>query len=575
MKNVGVSLRMTMGSALLLAAVGGCSAGALSDSKPGGAPPGQNPGNPAPGGGAAPGPGPGSGAGGAAGMGGTPQPPPPPPPETEERRDFDAPRAGARFVYVANPRRDTVAVIDSTSLAIRSVDVGDTPGTLRTLPGRDVAIVINGGSRDATILRTEATGGTRTTTVPVVAGANALAIAPDGLHAIAWFNSADRNTASPGATGGSFQDVSVITLGQPDQSVPLTVGFRPTDVTFASDGSAAFVITEDGVSVIRFAEVRGPAVAPLVRLGDAALAPPATMSPDAGAPPAAATTSRDVSVTPDGKFALARREGSPQILLVDLATRAATTVDLGSPVTDLDLSPRGDFALAVLRQTGTVVRLALPGGFSDAAQRRSMTIAGAGTTIGSAALGPDGKTAVLYTTATPVERVVLLNVDSAAVQVVPLKKGVRSVALAPDGRTALVLHTKDPGDPRQAGIDVEVAIDRAYGYSVVDLGTGFAKLQLTEAAVGDLAITPDSSRAFVLLRDDMRSVRIAQRIHLTSFIVSDFPLGSPPQALAALADSKRIFVSQAHPEGRISFIHWETDAVESVTGFELNGRIVQ
>jgi hypothetical protein len=38
---------------------------------------------------------------------------------------------------------------------------------------------------------------------------------------------------------------------------------------------------------------------------------------------------------------------------------------------------------------------------------------------------------------------------------------------------------------------------------------------------------------------------------------------------------KRVFVSQEHPEGRISFINWETGVVESVTGFELNGRIVQ
>jgi hypothetical protein len=93
--------------------------------------------------------------------------------------------------------------------------------------------------------------------------------------------------------------------------------------------------------------------------------------------------------------------------------------------------------------------------------------------------------------------------------------------------------------------------------------------------VGDLAITPDATRAFVLLRDDAASIRVAQRIALASFIVDDFPLGSPPLAIAALPDSKRMFVSQLHPEGRISFIHWETGAVESVTGFELNGRIVQ
>ena len=87
-----------------------------------------------------------------------------------------------------------------------------------------------------------------------------------------------------------------------------------------------------------------------------------------------------------------------------------------------------------------------------------------------------------------------------------------------------------------------------------------------------MALTPDGSRAFVLVR----AARLVQRIALSSFIVDDFLVGSPPQALAVLgAAVKRVFVSQEHPEGRISFINWETGVVESVTGFELNGRIVQ
>jgi hypothetical protein len=137
-----------------------------------------------------------------------------------------------------------------------------------------------------------------------------------------------------------------------------------------------------------------------------------------------------------------------------------------------------------------------------------------------------------------------------------------------------VVHDKTAGNPQAPGLGAEEMIARSYGYTVVDLASGFAKLQLTTAPVGELAVTPDATRAFLLLRDDGASIRLAQRIHLASFLVDDFPLGSPPLSLAALADSKRIFVSQKHPEGRISFIHWETGAIESVTGFELNGRIV-
>ena len=64
-----------------------------------------------------------------------PRRPPVTPPETEVRQDFEVPRGGARFVYVANRRRDSVAVIDSTGLGIRTVAVGDSPGYLTTVPG--------------------------------------------------------------------------------------------------------------------------------------------------------------------------------------------------------------------------------------------------------------------------------------------------------------------------------------------------------------------------------------------------------------------------------------------------------
>jgi hypothetical protein len=65
---------------------------------------------------------------------------------------------------------------------------------------------------------------------------------------------------------------------------------------------------------------------------------------------------------------------------------------------------------------------------------------------------------------------------------------------------------------------------------------------------------------------------------LTTFLVKDFPLGSPPNAIGALAGiNHKVFVNQVHSEGRISFINWDWDdgTVESVTGFALNGRIRQ
>ncbi len=546
----------TLGLALLGAALAGCTTGNLDGSR-GNASGGQAPAAPPvvyPPPAQAPPPAPGPAA----------QPPavPPAPPEIEMRQEFEAPRGGARFVYVSNRRRDNVSVIDSTGLGIRTVAVGDSPGYLTTVPGQDIALVVNAGTRDVNILRTDAAGASAVSRVPVVAAANRVSVGRQGTHAVAWYDATAPGAA--GLAGGGFQEVTLITLSPgADKAVDLTVGFRPSEVVFADDGRAAFVITEDGISILRFAEVAAAAVAPFVRF------------PDGGAGGSAA---RDVSVTPDGRYAIARREGASEVLLLDLAAPAGASavsrVDLGAPVTDLDLAPGGAFALAVLRQQSAYARLAIPAGFAAGATPAKRVLTG--EVFGSATLSADGNTAVLYTTAgaPPIERVVLARLDSATTPPlpVPLKKSVRAVAIAPDGKSALLLHDKAPGDPRDFGIDVEQQIDRSYGYTIVNLTTGFAKLQLTPAEITAQALTPDGARAFVLVREN----RLVQRIVLASFIVDEFPLGSPPLTLAVLGDAvKRVFVSQEHPEGRISFINWESGVVESVTGFELNGRIVQ
>ena len=61
------------------------------------------------------------------------------PPENEQKLDFLAPQAGARYVYVANPSRNTVSIIDSTNLSVVEVEPGDSPTYVSTVPGTDVA----------------------------------------------------------------------------------------------------------------------------------------------------------------------------------------------------------------------------------------------------------------------------------------------------------------------------------------------------------------------------------------------------------------------------------------------------
>ncbi|MEI8256964.1 MAG: hypothetical protein WCJ30_14925 [Deltaproteobacteria bacterium] len=475
------------------------------------------------------------------------------PPEIEEQRAFETPQAGGRYVYVANPTRNTVAVIDATTLDLQTVEAGDGPRYLRTLDGRDEALVVNEGSDDVTILRTD-THGTRSVTLPAARDANAITIAPDGRHALVWFDS-----SAPGAqlTSGSLQDVTLLTLEEGhDASLGLSVGFRPLQVDFARDGSAAFVITEDGLSILRFADITGPTILPSISRGES----------DTGA-------ARDVSVAPDGRYAVARFEGSPVLELADLTARTITSVDLGAPVTDVDLAPDGSFALAVLRDQSTVLRIPLPLGFTDVS--RIVRTELPGETVGSVVIAPDALHALVYTTAAPIVRITILDLAGTdAPDTVRLRKPIRAVAIAPDGHTALVIHTRLPGDPADPTIDLQTRIDRSYGYTLLDLPTGFAKLQLTGAEVGPFAIVPDGSAAFVLLSDPRQVIREVQRISLRSFIIDPITLGSPPLSVGVVPGSHRAFVGQDHPEGRITFIDWTTGALQSLTGFELNSRVV-
>lgn len=509
------------------------------------------------------------GGNGAAPPGAKPEAPnPEPPPEVEVKVEFELPHAGDRYVYAANPDNDNVAVIDSETLAIQTVEAGDGPTFLQTLGEKDAAVVLNAGSNDATIIRTTA-GKSTTATVQVQAGSNAIAVSPDGRRAVVYFN-ADLGSAGP---PGSFQDISVLSLEEGrETAIGMTVGFRPSHVTFAQDGKRALVVTEDGVSILEFTEIekRGAHIAETVSLGN-----------DADA------KTLDVSVTPDGRYALARREGDSQLRLANLETRDLMELDLAqfigrgagdagapqeAPITDVDLAPSGDFALAVVRGQSTVLNLPIPGAFDGSEAVSSLAIGE--ELIGSVTVSDDGKVALLYTTVVDTnERLSILDVETGASRTIRLPKAVEAVTLSPDGKKALVVHRKLPGNPAEPGLDPDLLIDRSYGYSLVQLDTGFSKLQLTQAALGPSIIVPDGSFLFALFSDAKVGLSEVHRIELDSFLVETIALGSSPISVGAVPRSEKVFVGQEHPDGRITFIDWNTQETESVTGFELNSKI--
>jgi hypothetical protein len=308
--------------------------------------------------------------------------------------------------------------------------------------------------------------------------------------------------------------------------------------------------------------------------GDSATTKEATPDLPPVPPPPIRGKPVDVSVTSDGNYAVARQEGSPELLLVNLKTHKVTSLVLSSQVTDLDLLPSGNQAFAVLRDESKLVGIAIPDGFTGAVPQTSYQFDG--VTIGSVTMSPKGKYAVLYTTAVPSKSLVILDFAQNEYRTVDLTKAIRAIAIAPDENSALVVHTVPTasGSGGTTGQSSSSA-DTAFGYTMVRLEDGYKKVVSTAANPNPFAITPDSSYAFVLLRDDKASVRIAERISLTSFLVDDFPLGSPPNSIEALSGSHNVFVGQVYTDGRISFIDWMSGSVRTVTGFALNGRIQQ
>jgi hypothetical protein len=257
------------------------------------------------------------------------------PPEQEEDQSFRAPVVSGRWVWTANPDTGKVAVVDAQSFTVRLADAGQAPTYLTALPApqnTSRALVINVKSHDATLLSAGDSGAiTAQDPIPLQPDANAWAVSKTGKFALAWTDS-QAFTADPAQF---YQDITVIDLsGATPVPKRLVVGVLPSRVFINDDETKAFVVATTGISVIDLTAVGGPQVVteePVSR----------NMKDDA--------TTRDVSVLPDGSYALVRHEGSAIVTLVKLADGTLSDVTLPGPVTDLDLVPNAKSALAVVR----------------------------------------------------------------------------------------------------------------------------------------------------------------------------------------------------------------------------------
>lgn len=473
--------------------------------------------------------------------------------EEDLEASFRAPVATGRHIWSANPESGRVAIIDASTLQISIAEAGFAPTHLAGIPSRredeEQAIVINALSHDATLIRVESSGAMATVTVPIHADANAWQVSPTGRFAIAWTDA--KKVDSPDPTEG-FQDITVIDLAaSPPSATRLAVGYRPRDIFIDKDERRAFVVTEPGISVISL-DGTAPAAIDLVDVKAEG-----------------ASGAAHVSITADGSFALVRQDGSARLRIIELASSAVVEIPLSGPVTDLDLSRDSAFATAVVRSPtaapdagSQIFFIPLPEAVADADSVRSVTIAG--ETVGSASLTDAFDLALLYTNATPSDRLTILSLDSGSYRTVPLKAPIKAVLPAPDSEHAVVILDPPAGSAKPGAFAV-----------VPTLANLPARIQATEAPVLGVAISPaPSHRAMVVVRGQGSQEHAAYLARLPELQIDRIRLSSPPLATGIAPAAGMAFVAQEHPEGRLTFVGLESGTARTVTGFELGAKVV-
>ncbi len=474
------------------------------------------------------------------------------PPEREIERKYQAPVASKRFVWLANPKSGRVAFVDAVTAEVSLVEAGNGPTTVAVIPGaEDAAIVLNALSLDATVMRVGADG-IAARRVEIPSGGNAWAVTPSGARAIAWTDAKLVQKADP---LDGYQDVTVVDLTPgAERGAMLSVGYRPMRVSFATDGQRAFVVTQDGVSVL---ELSGePRVASNVRVTD----PGKSLDGDA------------VVVSPDGARAIARRPGEKGVAVVELATSAVAVVALPSAPSDVELSADGKSALAVLRESGEVAWFPLPEALGDPSLVVRKKIADVGQTIGSVVAARAGTRAFVFSSAVPEPRMsVISSVDPAAAPLhLLLRAPVGGVFASDDGDHALVLHDQPPKPADGSAQTSYVA-----AFSFVPVATGAPpKLQGLAAKPVAAAISPSGDRAIVATGAGAAGPFRAYVARAPSLAIDAFELPSAPISAGLVPSAARAYVAEEHPEGRLSLIDLEAGSIKTITGFELAAKVV-
>jgi hypothetical protein len=276
---------------------------------------------------------------------------------------------------------------------------------------------------------------------------------------------------------------------------------------------------------------------------------------------------RDVSIMPDGSFAVVRLQDSTKLRIVDLSQEdGIVAYDLGAPIADVDLSQDGKLAIAAVPGIRQVVLVPMPP-TGDAESFERVTIPSEITS--SVAISDASELALLYQNGADNSHLTVLDLRpdmQRALRTVDLKGPVAAVFAAPGAGSAIAFQKPIQGSTKPGLFS-----------GVPTLQKRSAKIVGTAAVPSALAFDDAGQFALVTVGNDKSTTHGVYRVRLDTLQEDYLELASPPATAATgiVEEAARGFVAQVHPEGRITFIDLETAQAHTITGFELAARIVQ
>lgn len=500
----------------------------------------------------------------------------------EEREEFLVREVAAtdRYVFVPNsaPGSNTVAMIDGQDLSIVPFRVGLEPTEIRAVLLEDVgsvAYVLCEGSAALAIIRADASsvdamsgeverGEVRLLKVP--REVNALAMAPDGRHVLAYID--PTRPLRSEASVASLQTMALIRLGESaeeDRVFELSVTRLISSIQFSADGREAFVLGREGVNRIVLDEVQQDAFVPPIALNLA----------DDVFPPG----NQQIAVSADGSFMVVRTSQFAGIAVYQFETEEVaaqlSVIELSAIPTDLKLIEQAGTrtVLAALRDSEEVALLDVDAFFAGADVGHALRVLEVdGAQAGLVQVTPDRAHALVYSGLTRLPLLGVIDLESESTRLFSLRNQIRSVAISPDSEKAIVVHRKQAGSAG-VGADPMTVFQHSHGMTILDIASGYMRALVLQGEPTDVVLTKTqaSSVVYALLESSNANNQGVVRIDLTSFRSDFVRLPRKPVQIGQVAG--KIFVHQEAPTGRITFFDIETQAQRTVSGYELNAGI--